>query len=80
MLSRKPKEMIQSEVKLPSPDFSKPFHLYPDASNKQLSATLVQDGKLLGFCIRKLNDLQVYYTVGKRKYFELLKDSKALLE
>jgi hypothetical protein len=43
------KEMIKSEVKLAFPDFTKPFHLYTDASDIQLSATLVQNGKPLGF-------------------------------
>ena len=39
------KEMIMNEAKLAFPDFTKPFHLYTDASDIQLGATLVQDGK-----------------------------------
>ena len=37
----KAKEMLQTEVKLAFPDFSKLFHLYTDASDIQLGATLV---------------------------------------
>ena len=43
------KEMIMTEAKLVFPDFSKSFHLYTDASDIQLIATLVQDGKPLEF-------------------------------
>ena len=35
------KDMIKTEVKLAFPDFTKLFHLYTDASNIQLGATLV---------------------------------------
>ena len=59
--------MITLEVKLAFQDFSKPLHLYTDASNIQLGATLVQDGKPLGFYTRKLNDLQVSYTVEEKE-------------
>ena len=52
------KEMIMTEAKLVFPDFTKPFHLYTDASDIQLGATLVQDGKPLGFYTRKLNGAQ----------------------
>ena len=38
------KEMLANEVKLAFPDFQKPFHLFSDASDIQLGATLVQDG------------------------------------
>ena len=44
---KKAKEMIQSEVELAFPDFSKPFHLYTDTREIKLGATLVQDGKPL---------------------------------
>ena len=52
------KEMIMTEAKLSLPDFTKLFHLYTDASDIQLGATLVQDGKSLGFYTRKLNKAQ----------------------
>ena len=60
------KEMTTTKVELAFPDFSKSFYLYTDTSNIQLGATLVQDGKSLGFYTKKLNDLQVNYTVGEK--------------
>ena len=56
---RKIKEAI-----LAYPDFDKPFHLYTDASDLQLGATLMQNGKPLGYYTRKLNKSQRNYTVG----------------
>ena len=58
------KEMIMTEAKLSFPDFIKPFHLYTNASDIQLGATLVQDGKPLGFYTIILNKTQQSYTVG----------------
>ena len=50
------KDMIKTEVKLAFPDFTKPFHLYTDVRDIQFGATLVQNGKPLGFYTRKLSD------------------------
>ena len=59
--------MIMTEAKLAFPDYSKPFHLYTNASDIQLDATLVQDGKPLGFHTIKLNKAQWNYTVGEKE-------------
>ena len=66
-----------TKAKLAFPDFSKPFHLYTDASNIQLGATLVQDGKPLGFYTRKLNKAQQSYTVGEKELLGIVKGLKA---
>ena len=50
--------MLKKEALLSFPDFIKPFHLYTDASDRQLGATVVQDGKPLGFYTRKQNTAQ----------------------
>ena len=63
----KAKRMLEREAILSYPDFSKPFDLYTDASDVQLGATLVQNGKPLGFYTRKLNDAQSKYTVGEKE-------------
>jgi hypothetical protein len=62
----KVKDMLsKDEARLSYPDFSKPFDLYTDASDLQIGATLVQEGKPLGFYTRKLNSAQMNYTVGE---------------
>jgi hypothetical protein len=43
------KKVIGTEVLLCYPDFSKPFHLYTDASDHQLRAVIMQDKKPIAF-------------------------------
>ena len=69
--------MITTEAKLAFPDFSKLFHLYTDASDIQLGATLVQDGKPLGFYTRKLNGAQRSYTTGEKELLGIVEGLKA---
>jgi hypothetical protein len=69
--------MIKSKVKLAFLNFSKPFHLYTDASDKQLSATLVQDGRPLGFYTRKLNGPQLNYKVREKELLGIVEGVKA---
>ena len=71
------KEMIMTEAKLAFPDFSKPFYLYTDASDIQLGATLVQDGKPLGFYTRKFNKRQHSYTVEEKELLGIVQGLKA---
>ena len=69
--------MIKTKVKLNFPDFEKPFHLYTDASDIQLGATLVQEGRPLGFYTRKLNNAQRSYTVGEKELLGIVEGMKA---
>ena len=69
--------MVAEEALLSYPNFSKPFDLYTDASDKQLGATLVQGGKPLGFYTQKLNDTQLNYTVGEKELLGIVKGFKA---
>ena len=71
------KEMLMKETLLAFPDFTKPFHVYMDASNRQLRATVVQEGKPLGFYTRKLNPTQKNYTVGERELLGIVEGLKA---
>ena len=71
------KKMLAKAAMLSFPDFTKPFHLYSDASDKQLGATVVQDGKPLGFYTRKLNPAQKNYTVGERELLGIVEGLKA---
>ena len=47
--------MLKKAAVLEYSDFEKPFALYTDASILQLGATLVQEGKSIGFYTRKFN-------------------------
>ena len=69
--------MLSKEALLSFPDFTKPFHLYSDASDWQLGATVVQEGKPLGFYTRKLNSAQKNYTVGERELLGIVEGLKA---
>jgi hypothetical protein len=60
------KKIICREVMLTVPDFSKPFHIYTDASDKQLCAVITQDQKTIAFYSRKLNSAQQRYTTGEQ--------------
>jgi hypothetical protein len=53
-------------VILTFPDFSKPFHIYTDASDTQLGAVITQDEELIAFYSRKLNSAQKRYTTGEK--------------
>ena len=68
--------MLSQEAVLQYPDFKKPFHLFTDASDVQLGATLVQDGKPLGFYTRKLNSAQKNYTVGEKELLSIVEGLK----
>ena len=71
------KEMLSKEALLAFPDFNKPFHVYTDASDRQLGATVVQDGKPLGFYTRKLNSAQMNYTTQERELLGIVEGMKA---
>jgi hypothetical protein len=59
------KKIICREVMLTFLDFSKPFHIYTDASDKQLGAVITQDEKPIAFYSRKLKSAQQRYTTGE---------------
>lgn len=71
------KEMLSEEAMLTYPDFTKEFHVYSDASLRQLGATVIQEGKPLGFYTRKLNDAQKNYTTGERELLGIIEGLKA---
>jgi hypothetical protein len=61
------KQKVSKETLLAFPDFEKEFHLYTDASNKQLGVVIMQEGKSLAFYSRKLNSAQKCYTTGEQE-------------
>ena len=69
--------MLTEHATLAFLDFERPFDLNTDASDRQLGATLVQDGKPLGFYTRKLNSAQLNYTVGEKELLGIIEGFKA---
>jgi hypothetical protein len=60
----------------------KEFHVYTDASNKQLGAVIMQEGKPLAFYGRKLSSAQTRYTAGEQELLsivETLKEFRSIL-
>ena len=70
--------MVIEEAELAFPNWDLPFHLYSDASDRQLDATLVQEGKPLGFYTRKQNTAQLNYSVGDKELLGIVEGMKAI--
>ena len=73
---------MSKETILAYPDYTKPFHVYTDASDYQLGGVLMQDNKPLAFYSRKPNAAQRQYTTGKQELLstvETLKEFQTLL-
>ena len=66
------KTSLERDVKLAYPDFSKPFEIYTDASDYQLGATIMQEGKPIAFYSRKLTDTQRKYTTTERELLSIV--------
>ena len=69
--------MLANGDLLAYPDFSKTFNVYSDASDYRLGATVVQDGRHLGFYTRKLSASQKKHTMGEKEFLEIIKGLKA---
>ena len=76
------KRVMAKQTILAFPDFAKEFHIYTDASNTQLGAVIMQDGKPLAFYSPKLDSAQKNYTTGEQELLsivETLKEFRTLL-
>ena len=70
------KRVISKETLLAFPDFNKEFHIYTDASNYQLGAVIMQEGKPLAFYSRKMNAQQWRYTTGEQELLSIVETLK----
>ena len=62
----KMKQLIAKETLLAYPDFNKKFTIHTDASDFQLGAVIMQEGKPLAFYSRKLTTAQRNYTTTEK--------------
>jgi hypothetical protein len=65
-------KIVCREVMLTFTVFSKPFHIYTDASDKQLGALITHDEKPISFYSRKLNSAQQRYTTGEQEALSII--------
>ena len=70
------KAIMSQETALAFPDFQKEFHVYTDASDYQLGAVIMQEGKPLAFYSRKLNQAQQGYTTGEQELLSIVETLK----
>ena len=59
--------MIAADAISYYPDLNKPFEIYTDASNYQMGAMIIQDGRLVAYCSKKLSDTQKGYNTTEKE-------------
>lgn len=70
------KAMLAKNVFLQYPDHNQSFHVYCDASDRQLGAVIMQNDKPVAYYSRKLNAAQQNYTVGEKEILSIVETLK----
>ena len=77
------KALMASECINKYPVYTKPFHIYTEASDYQLGAAIIQDGEPIAYWSRKLTDTQRNYTTTETELLAIvmcLKEYQKILQ